>query len=372
MTGDVTVEPGATLVQKSAVLSKDCCFSFSPSGSVPVTAPLDLVPLRVPIPRGQQRPAILDSAPIAGNPYEIPSVMRWAEGKQVLVTGASGLVGSATAARFLADGARVTALGRRATAVPLQLALDLARDPWPTGRWDIIVHCAARLPARFTGPEAEAACLENRAMDDRAIAAAEASGAHLVFLSTASVFGHTLGTIDDDTPPAPVLSYASVKLATEGAIVARGLSATIFRLVAPYGPRQTRGTVLRAFLDAALTGTPLRYYGSGNRSQDFLHVDDVAAALALAARGRVTDRFVLASGSSITMLELARLVVDATGSQSVVEAAGILDPEEGRVVRYRTDRMAGRLGFQPAVPLSAGIAAWAAVRRAELSPGVTP
>ena len=288
---------------------------------------------------------------------------RWAAGKQVLVTGASGLVGFAAAARFQAEGARVTALGRRTE-------LDLARVPWPANRWDIIVHCAARLPARFEGPEAEAACAENRAMDDRAIAAAGASRAHLVYLSTASVYGRAIGEIDDDTPPAPVLGYASAKLASEGAIAARGLSATVFRLVAPYGPRQTRASVLRRFLDAALSGAPLQYYGSGARSQDFLHVDDVAAALALAARERVTDRFLLASGSSISMLDLAHLVVAATGSASVVEAAGVPDPEEGRTVSYRIDRLTGRLGFQPAVSLQSGITAWAAVRREELAGGV--
>jgi len=290
-------------------------------------------------------------------------VKRWAAEKQVLVTGASGLVGHAAAARFRAEGARVTALGRRAE-------LDLARAAWPSGRWDVIVHCAARLPARFDGPEAEAACAENRAMDDRAIAAAAASGAHLIFLSTASVYGRAIGTIDDDTPPAPVLGYASAKLASEGAIAARGLSATVFRLVAPYGPRQTRTTVLRKFLDAALTDAPLRYYGSGARTQDFLHVDDVAAALALAARERVSDHFVLASGSSISMLQLAHLVVAATGSASVVEGAGVPDPEEGRAVDYRIDRLTRRLGFQPAITLSTGIAAWAAARREELARGV--
>jgi UDP-glucose 4-epimerase len=297
---------------------------------------------------------------------------RWAEGRHVLVTGASGLVGHAAAARFSADGARVTAIGRRADAESSRLSIDLARDPWPTERWDVIVHCAARLPARFEGVEAEAASAENRAMDDRAIDAATASGAHLVFLSTASVYGHTVGEIDDDTPPAPLLGYAREKLATEEAIAARGLSATVFRLVAPYGPRQTRATVLRRFLDAALTGVPLRYYGSGARSQDFIHVDDVAGALALAARDRAADRFLLASGIAISMRDLARLVVEATVSASIVEAAGVPDPEEGRTVRYRIDRVRGRLGFQPSVSLSAGIAAWAAVRREELAREVTP
>ena len=295
---------------------------------------------------------------------------RWAEGKRILVTGASGLLGHAAAARFSADGARVIATGRPTELDPDLLTIDLARDPWPEGPWDVIVHCAARLPARFEGAEADAASAENRAMDDRAIDAALASRAHLVFLSTASVYGTTTGEIDDDTAPAPVLGYAREKLATEVTIAARGLSATVFRLVAPYGPRQTRATVLRRFLDAALTGAPLRYYGSGARSQDFLHADDVAAALMLAARERAAGRFLLASGSAVSMRDLARLVVETTGSASVVEPAGVPDPEEGRMIRYRTDRVRDRLGFRPAITLAAGIADWAVLRREELARGV--
>src|SRR5206468_6039704 len=113
------------------------------------------------------------------------------------------------------------------------------------------------------------------------------------------------------------------------AIAARGVRAGIFRLVAPYGPRQTRNTVLRRFLDLALSDQPLRYYGTGERTQDFLHVDDAAGAIALAARHRAAGTFLLASGTAIRMRDLAKLVIEATGSRSTVEAAGVSDPEEG-------------------------------------------
>ena len=285
--------------------------------------------------------------------------------RRVLLTGGSGLVGHAILHRLRADGATVLAPGRDS-------GVDLARSSWPAGPWDVIVHCAARLPRQFGGAEETAAAAENRILDDRALEAAQASGAHLIFLSSASVYGVAGGAITEATPAAPVLAYAREKLATEDAIAASGISATVFRLVAPYGPRQTRPTVLRRFLDLALTGMPLQYYGSGSRTQDFLHVDDAAAAVSLASRSRPSDRFILASGEAVAMAELARLVVEATASRSVVEAAGVPDPEEGRTVRYRIDHLREGLGFQPSIPLRTGIAAWAAVRRGELVPGTAP
>ena len=284
----------------------------------------------------------------------------WRGNRRVLVTGASGLVGHAVVQRLRAEGAAVTAFGR-------DNGPDLAAAPWPRGPWDVIVHCAARLPARFEGPDAEAAVAENRKMDDRAIEAA-AAGAHLVFLSSASVYGTTSGMIDETTPPAPVLGYAKAKLETEQAIATRGLSGTVLRLVSPYGPRQTRPTVLRRFLDAALTGAPLRYYGTGARTQDFIHVDDIAAAVGKAARDRVTGLFVLASGQSITMRDLAELIIAAAGSSSPIEAAGVPDPEDSRMVRYSVHALREKLAA-PEIALADGVKAWAVTRRAELSAG---
>ena len=284
---------------------------------------------------------------------------------RVLLTGGSGLVGHAILHRLRADGEPVLALGR-------DNGGDLARSPWPSKSWDVIVHCAARLPAQFGGPEEAAAAAENRMLDDRALDLASATGAHLVYVSSASVWGRVSGEITEATPVAPDLVYAREKLATEAAITARGISATVFRLVAPYGPRQSRQTVLRRFIDLALTGMPLRYFGSGSRTQDFLHVDDAATAVALAVRHREPDCFVLASGEAIAMCDLARLVVEATGSKSAVEPAGVPDQEEGRTVRYRIDHLHDRLGFRPAMSLRAGIAAWASVRRRELVSGDAP
>jgi len=260
----------------------------------------------------------------------------------------------------------VTAIGRRPSTEASWLSLDLTKDPWPAGDWEVVVHCAAHIPTQFEGPAARAAEDANRIMDDRAIELAAATGAHLVYFSSASVYGPATGEIDEETPPTPLIGYSREKLASETAIAASGVAATVFRLVSPYGPRQQRPTVLRRFLDAALTGAPLRYFGTGSRTQDFLHVDDAAAAVMLAVKRGIQGCFVLASGSAISMRDLASLIVEVTGSTSVIEAAGIPDPEESRLVTYRIDRLWDQLGFRPSVALPDGLAAWASVRRGQL------
>jgi UDP-glucose 4-epimerase len=294
------------------------------------------------------------------------TVSRHGLGPRVLVTGASGLIGHAIVAGLIREQVRVTAVGRRPSADASWLSLDLTKEPWPVDEWDVIVHCAANIPMNFDGPEARTAERENRMMDDRAVGLAAATKAHLVYVSSASVYGGATGEIDEETPTSPLVGYSREKLATEAVIATSGVDATIFRLTSPYGARQQRNTVLRRFLDAALSGAPLKYFGTGVRTQDFLHVEDVAAAAMLAVRHRIPGCFLLASGSAIPMRDLAGLIVEVTGSPSSIEAAGVPDPEENRLVTYRIDRARRELGFLPRVALADGLAAWASVRRDQL------
>jgi nucleoside-diphosphate-sugar epimerase len=86
----------------------------------------------------------------------------------------------------------------------------------------------------------------------------------------------------------------------------------------------------------------------------------------LAVKRSIPGCFLLASGSAISMRDLANLVVKVTGGTSAVESAGVPDPEEGRVVTYRIDRARDQLGFRPRVTLADGLAAWTSVRRRQL------
>lgn len=289
--------------------------------------------------------------------------------RPIVVTGALGLVGRAVVDQLRKDGAQAIGLDAVADADRQVIGLDLAQDPWPQGPFGAIVHCAARLPMKFEGPEAEAAGRVNRRLDERAMEEAARCGAHLVYFSSGSVYGDAQGIIDEQTPLAPKLEYSADKVSAEEAIAARGLAASIFRLVAPYGERQTRPTVLRRFIASALSNETLRYYGSGARTQDFLHVDDVAQAVSLAIANRVGGTWLLASGTVTTMKDLAHRVVSLTGSRSAIEAAGLPDAEEERRVTYNIARVRSQLGFSPAVSLDDGIERWARLLRQPESAG---
>ena len=98
-----------------------------------------------------------------------------------------------------------------------------------------------------------------------------------------------------------------------------GLPVVIARLFNTVGPRQTGryGMVVPTFVQQALAGQPVTVYGDGTQRRCFCHVADVARALVDlmtcdAAPGRV---FNVGSTEEISMMDLAKRVIAATGSR---------------------------------------------------------
>jgi len=135
-----------------------------------------------------------------------------------------------------------------------------------------------------------------------------------------------------------------------------GLPYTIFRLFNTYGPRQSEDFVLPRFVRAAITGGPLRVYGDGSQTRTFCYVDDTVDAIVAAHDTGAFENEVINIGSDheISIVQLARIVLEATGSASAIEFMPPLP--EGDMSRRCPDtaKMRGILN-RPMVPLQDGI-----------------
>jgi UDP-glucose 4-epimerase len=128
---------------------------------------------------------------------------------------------------------------------------------------------------------------------------------------------------DDDVVLGPTSrsrwAYAASKMVDEFLALAylreKGLPVVLFRLFNTVGPRQTGqyGMVVPRFVQQALRGEALTVYGDGQQSRCFLNVHDaIRAMLALAGcPAAVGDLFNIGSTESVTILELAQLVLGA-------------------------------------------------------------
>jgi len=103
--------------------------------------------------------------------------------------------------------------------------------------------------------------------------------------------------------------------------VEHGLDCVIVRLFNTVGPRQSGqyGMVIPTFVQRAFAGDPLEIHGDGNQTRCFCHVaDTIRALVGLTQRGESGEIYNVGSEHRISINDLARTVLDLTGSSSEV------------------------------------------------------
>lgn len=286
--------------------------------------------------------------------------------RTVAVTGATGFVGRHVCALLAQSGFSVLPLSRLASgAMPhWSLTASVADSMAHLACVDAVVHLAARVPANYEDLGEAAACYEINALGTlNLIQAARAAGvSHFVHVSTAALYTPSEAVVDERSPTIPqrAVSYLASKLAAEAYVAAvsfrGGLQSTVLRLAAVYGPGMSTSGLLPACV-RQLKATGRFVVADANRFRtDLVHVSDVAAAVMAVLRRRATGTFNIASGNSVSPLDLARLV-----------ARHLRTPEDGISVAPASDlhlpvhtaisigKARAELGLQP-LALSEGLA----------------
>ncbi len=201
------------------------------------------------------------------------------------------------------------------------------------------------------------------------VALAESAAAHggqcFVFLSSGgTVYGDTnIIPTHEDVARHPINLYGTIKVVTEQALVEvsrrTGISVVSLRVSNPYGPGQQgsrRLGFVAAAVEAALSGAPVTIWGDGLNTRDFVHIQDVARAVGLAADFSGGAQMInIGSGQETSLVEVCRLVGQVSGSELEVRF------EQARSIDVRRNALAiGRaaavLGWAPEISLDAGIA----------------
>lgn len=242
---------------------------------------------------------------------------------KVLVTGATGFLGSQASALFLEKGHEVVRLGRpggaeRASVPPA----DLDRDTGDPAVRDLIAGCDAVL--HFAGIPDPA-----RAREDPARAVRENAGTTLNLLEGCAEHGAGLvypSTLRAalDPPPDP---YAYSKRLGEDACRLHRAPTLVVRLPSVYGPgqvaREGATGAIASFAARALAGEPIVIVGDPERSRDFVYVEDALGAIeALVAGQRWNETVLITTGRSTPLRVAAELVRDAAGSSAPIEMPG--------------------------------------------------
>lgn len=245
--------------------------------------------------------------------------------------------------------------------------LSLAmRDVWA------VVHLAAivRTPLAF-GPPGWVEQVNHWGTAAVGRAAAEAGVAHLVYTSSAAIYGPVEGVVgtadpsprpfDEEAVPRPLGPYAESKLRGERELralqEARRLQVTILRLGSVFGwaPAVRFDAVANRLAYLAGVHRPLTVYGSGEQRRPLLHVADASRAIRFALLH--ADQM---AGSVYNMVgENARVLDVVTALQTLQPAAQVRFTEQDVLTHlsFAVDgsRLNG-LGWYPQVSLEAGLA----------------
>lgn len=318
------------------------------------------------------------------------------KGKNFLVTGGAGLMGSHIAERLVAGGAAKVILldnlarGSMNNIKPVLAdprvrfvrgdirQLDLLRDL--ASGMDGIFHMAAlRITACAADPR-EAMEVMLVGVHNVLQVMVEKQVGRLLYASSASIYGlaDTFPTGETHHPYNNRTYYGAAKIAGEG--LARsfaemyGVNYVALRYFNVYGPRMDMDgkytEVLVRWMDRIEQGEPPLIFGDGSQTMDLVNIDDVTDANMLAMQSEVTDEVMnVASGTETSLLGLLNMLLQVTGSNLKPE----FQPERtvNPVPRRLADtRKAERLlGFKAKVGLDEGLRrliAWRKTRSAPL------
>ncbi|MDW8105300.1 MAG: GDP-mannose 4,6-dehydratase, partial [Armatimonadota bacterium] len=197
---------------------------------------------------------------------------------------------------------------------------------------------------------------------------ARAKGARYVLASTSEVYGDPLvhpqpeDYVGNVNPVGMRGAYDEGKRFAEAMTMAyhrhHGLDTRIVRIFNTYGERMRPddGRMIPTFIGQALRGEPITVYGDGTQTRSFCYVSDMIEGIwRLSQLPGYHEPVNIGNPDERTVLEVAQLVKQLTGSASPVVFCPFFSPDEPRRRQPDITRARQLLGWEPQVSLEEGL-----------------
>jgi UDP-glucose 4-epimerase len=264
-----------------------------------------------------------------------------------LITGGAGFIGSHLAEKLIARGDQVVILDNLSTGSTSNLSginekikfeegniLDKAIIDKLIAESDYVVHLAAALGVFTIVNKPLESLKTNLQGSEIVLEACDKYRKPVLVASTSEIYGKNdkvpLNEEDDRIIGHPLKSrwsYSEAKAVDESLAyfyyLENKLPIRIVRFFNTVGPRQVGhyGMVVPRFVSAALKNEPLSVYGSGDQIRCFCHVTDAVGGLLLVMDSdkAIGEVFNVGNNQQISIMELAKKVIEITGSKSNIE-----------------------------------------------------
>ena len=271
---------------------------------------------------------------------------------KVILTGATGFIGSALIRRLREDGNEVFPIGRVADADLLSALLE------SHGPFDGCIHLASLFLSAHREDQIPALVYSNVAFATRVAEAAVRIGCRW-FVNTGTCWQHYEGA-----EYSPVNLYAATKQAFEDVLVyyreAFGIRTATLELTDTYGPGDTRPKLVNLWCKSLDKAEPL-LMSSGTQQIELVHRDDVVNGFCKLAQfldgndERIDgdgESYHLNTGEVVTVRQAAKVFEVATGGVLPIVWGG--RPERQREMRVVVHKGAPLPGWKPSMSLMQG------------------
>ena len=318
-----------------------------------------------------------------------------------VITGGSGFVGSHLCDRLIAEGHRVVCIDNMLTGSPANVEHLLDHPDFTLARHDItepvyldrlladtrlgeadfrvdnILHFASPASPKDYVRHPIHTLKVGALGTYHTLGLARVHGSRYLLASSSEVYGDPEVSPQPESyrgkvsPTGPRSVYDEAKRFAEALASAyhhaHGLDVRIARLFNTYGPRMRLGDgrAVPTFVTQALQNEPLTVYGDGSQTRSLCYVDDIVEGIyrlltveapsSGASPSREDDLLVVNIGNpeEVSVLQIAREIIDATGSQSRVVFRP-LPKDDPKVRRPDTTRAREILGWQAKVSRAEG------------------
>jgi len=290
---------------------------------------------------------------------------------KVFITGGSGLIGFPLVKHLLDQGHQVKVLDLRKPDIDdknlefidKSIMDELTEDIKGS---DLVCHFAAMLGVDNS---------DNKPLETMKInlegsvnvfkSAAEAGVKKMIYSSSSEVYGEPRELpIKEDSVKGPVSTYGVSKLASE--IYAKafnhelGTDIKIVRFFNVYGTMQSDNFVIPIFINKALKNEHIKIFGDGSQTRCFTFVEDIVdGILKVVEKGKASEPYNIGNNQPTTILELANIIKELTGSSSEIIKVGFGKETrlKEREIEYRIPDISKikTLGWKPETMVREGV-----------------
>jgi len=272
----------------------------------------------------------------------------------ILVTGATGFIGSHLCKELVRRGYQLFALSRSGRTDNIKSLLskkefnlligdirdsDTIRNIVKDNHIKVIFHLAAQLPNgnNLDNPHL---CFDSNARGTLNIlnAAYQSGVDKFIYASTMSVYAEPPEylPVDESHRTQPITIYGATKLAGElyCNIYSKAMNIIVLRYSGAFGQGERKSDAIPTFIDQALNNRPITIHGDGTQTSDFVYIDDVVQGTILAWESDKPGVYNIGSGQETSVRELAHRIIDITNSKSEVV---LTDRDTDRPFRFFLD-----------------------------------